>query len=260
MGRQRIATVAIESNKRYTNKSRLEDLSRVIDNTEADLFVFPAGYFSAGRKKAESIYSWIEQNIGYNKIVCLGVDGRVQKPWPKDQISLAVSSNKILACGRKFHPAPVEQGLTELADEFDTEEFSLPRIFTNGKKSYYLAVCYDSFGIRQRDLPNPGIDIIINNIHAFCQPGDGNSGDSYFARHGLAGASRQWECPVFAAAIFFERTIPKNWPTGVVWSLGKKSTRQWGYDKNHLEPVFLTHLSVSEGEARVQTYRIPHFG
>lgn len=45
--------------------------------------------------------------------------------------------------------------------------------------------------------------------------GYGPSGDVDFARKGFAGASQQWDCPVFGTAVFFDRAIPENWPTGV---------------------------------------------
>lgn len=254
MKKQRIATVSIQSEHRYSNKSRLADMNEIIRNIEADLFVFPAGYFSAGNRPAKSMYIWLEDHINCKQTVCVGVDGYIQKPWPKDQTSLTVSNNKTIACARKFYPAPVEKGLITLAGTYLCEENNWPREFYIGNKLCYMAVCYDSFGIRKQNILSHGADIAVNNIHAFYPQGSGNSGESYFARHGLAGLSRQWACPVFASAVFFDRKIPSNWPTGVYWNHGKKSTHQWSYDENPLKPIESLVMDVPEGSAKVQIF------
>ncbi|PXF60765.1 MAG: hypothetical protein C4B59_08050 [Candidatus Methanogaster sp.] len=79
----------------------------------------------------------------------------------------------------------------------------------------------------------------MNLVHSFYPVGEGSSGAPYFAKHGFAGASKQWDCPVFGAVVFFGRNILENWPTGVYWNQGSKSTVDWAYADN---PV------ISKGE------------
>jgi len=60
----------------------------------------------------------------------------------------------------------------------------------------------------------------------------GPAGTSFFAKHGFAGASKRWSCPVFGTAVFFSCNIPENWPTGVYWNQGSKNTKKWRYADN----------------------------
>lgn len=66
----------------------------------------------------------------------------------------------------------------------------------------FLAVCYDSFGIKHQKLRKRGVDLVFDLIHGFYPKGEGGSGEVYFAKHGLAGAAKQWNCPVFGAVVF----------------------------------------------------------
>ena len=63
-----------------------------------------------------------------------------------------------------------------------------------------MAVCYDGFGIKQKGISNFGIDVILDLVHGFGD--DYGVGHQYFAKHGFAGASKEWNCPVFGAAVF----------------------------------------------------------
>jgi hypothetical protein len=237
--KKRIATVLAKDRKEVSNSKRARILTEIVTSVNADVFVFPGGWFSAGRKRAEAIYADIEQSLkpiaGYS-YVCLGVDGRKQEPWAKDQTALAISKQGIVACARKFHSAPTEKSLVELADSYLEAEADLDRFFLLDERHCYLAVCYDSFGIRHQNIKNPNIDIVLTSIHGFFPVGQGNSGDTYFVRHGLAGASKQWNCPVFGSAIFFDREIPENWQSGVIWDKGDTPTQYWSYADNPLEP------------------------
>ncbi|WP_256242165.1 hypothetical protein [Bacillus sp. V3B] len=74
--------------------------------------------------------------------------------------------------------------------------------FSGEGEKFYTAVCYDSFGIKHNHIQNSGVHGILNLVHQFWSKGQGNSGDVFFARHGFAGASKQWECPIFGATVF----------------------------------------------------------
>lgn len=258
MNNYSVATVLVQSVKTHTNDGRLEDILKVISSIDADLFVFPGGYFSAGKQEAHTIYGKIESEIKSktNGVVCVGVDGRVQQPWAKDQTSVAISKKGIIACARKFYPAPAEKGLVELADGPHVLEQDKPRTFVFDGKKHYLAVCYDSFGIRHEKLNKNGVNVVVNNIHEFWPIGKGNSGAVYFAKHGLAGASKQWSCPVFAGAAFINRRIPENWPSGVMWNQGNKSTALWKYTDNIIKPTKNYDFAVNEGKIRINLYEL----
>jgi hypothetical protein len=153
------------------------------------------------------ILSEKERNI----IVSLGIDGKVGQ-YAKDQTGIAINKDGIEAIGRKFHPSPQEKGHVELAKDHLSKEENKSRVFDLNGRRYFLCVCYDSFGIKQKGIPNFGIDVILELVHGFYPKGEGSSGDVYFAKHGFAGASKQWGCPVFGAATFSNREIPERWP------------------------------------------------
>jgi len=186
-------------------------------------------------------------------IICLGMDGRVAQ-YAKDQIGIAISRNGIEAIGRKFHPAPQEKGHVELAKGHLSKEENKSRVFELNGKKYFLCACYDSFGIKQKGIPNFGVDVILDLVHGFYPKGKGSSGDVYFAKHGFAGASKQWGCLVFGAAVFFNRKIPENWPSGVYWNQGSKSTQEWRYADNPIKLKVKFEVGIKEGIALVRIY------
>lgn len=59
---------------------------------------------------------------------------------------------------------------------------------------------------------------------------ESHAGDVDFARKGFAGASQQWQCPVFGTATFFGREVPENWPSGVLFTDRDKSVRHFKYE------------------------------
>ncbi len=67
-------------------------------------------------------------------------------------------------------------------------------------------------------------------IHGF----EKGESEANFARHGLAGASAQWKCPVFASATFF-KPIPERWPSGVYWN-SKTYSSFCTYEKISINP------------------------
>ncbi len=247
-----VATVTLQSDddKDYPYNERMKALSEIVNHvsrkTHGDgVILFPGGWFYADKKEPCTTYNWAEKKIGEilgeieeRIFVCIGIDGRVSE-YAKDQVGIAISKDGIDAMGRKFHPTSQEDGNIKTADDYLSEEDGKSRIFELNGVKYYMCVCYDTYGLRHRDLPNPGVDVVLNLVHSFYPAGKGSSGASYFAKHGFAGASKQWDCPVFGAVVFFGRNILENWPTGVYWNQGSKSTVDWAYADN---PV------ISKGE------------
>jgi hypothetical protein len=262
-----VATVILQSNGKYSNNERLKVLSQIVDlvvkEKEGDgVILFPGGWFSADEEEARSLYEWVEKNVRNilsrnerNIVVCIGIDGRVTQ-YAKDQIGIAISKKGIEAIGRKFHPAPQEKGHVELAKDYQSKEENKPRVFDLNGRNYFLCACYDSFGIKQKGIPNFGIDVILDLVHGFYPKGEGGSGDVYFAKHGFAGASKEWDCSVFGAAVFFNREIPERWPSGVYWNQGGESTQKWRYEDNPIKPQFKFEVSIKEGIALVRIYNI----
>jgi hypothetical protein len=265
-----VAVVVLQSNGDYDNNSRLVVLERaceaVAELTQGDgVILFPAGWFRAGRQQARRLYPWLKEHVPailkrWNRrlIGCVGVDGRIRPSdeVPRDQIAVAIGSDGIVALGRKFFPTSAETGYTEIAPNPGAVEDGRQRTFELGGVRYFLCMCYDVFGVRKMPLPNPGAHVILDLAHGFWLKGEGPSGTSFFARHGFAGASREWRCPVFGTGVFFSRPIPPAWPSGVYWNQGAKSTQKWRYDDNPLRPIDERQLEVPEGPVVVRFYRI----
>ena len=234
-----IVTVTIKSNTThvYTNTSRMRLLEQVIDvYSSTSIILLPAGFFVLSKPKekkiieiAESVTAYLRENH-FPNVVAFGIDcdGGV------DQLAIAVNADGILAIGRKFHPTADEQGVIRSAVSFSELEMGYSRYFNVNGKRFYLAVCYDGFGVRQCNLANPGVDAILILAHQFWSRGEGPSGDVDFARKGFAGASLQWNCPAFGTAVFFDREIPANWPTGVIYKDAEKGVRHFRYQDNEL--------------------------
>jgi len=261
-----VATVVLQSNEQYSNEERMNVLSKVVKrlgNSSGDgVILFPGGWFYTDKEKPSTKYDWVEKRIkdilGEIKehiVVCTGIDGSVdEENYSNDQIGIAVSKNGIEAVGRKFHPASQEKGHVKLAESHSSEEDGKSRIFELNGVKYFMCVCYDTYGVRHKNLPNPGVDVVLNLVHCFYPKGEGPSGESYFARHGFAGASKQWKCPVFGTAVFFNRAIPERWPTGVIWNQGDKSTQKWKYEYNPLKYSEEFKFDITEGIALVRMY------
>ena len=266
-----IGTVILQSSEENpTYKDRLEELIQIIDSTvekiEGDgIILFPAGWFNTNSKEARTLYEKVERDVSKalgkydrNILVCVGIDGRIEKinrsNIAKDQIGIAVSKRGIEAIGRKFHPTNEEKGYIQIAGGKLSKEEGKSRIFELNGKKYYICVCYDIFGIKHLKLVNPGVDFVLNLIHRFNPKGAGGSGEIYFAKHGLAGASKQWNCPAFGAVVFFNRSIPENWPSGVYWTKGEESTQYWSYRDNPVYSKKRFRIIVKEGIASVRIY------
>jgi predicted amidohydrolase/copper chaperone CopZ len=262
-----VATAVLQSNEQYSNEERMKVLSKVVESileksSGNGVILFPGGMFSTGESEPKTYYNEVEKAIKgilskteRNIVVCTGIDGSVDvEGYSHDQIGISISKEGIEAIGRKFHPAPQEKGHVELAEKYSSKEDGKSRIFEWNGIKYYMCVCYDSYGIRHKNLTNPDVDVILNLVHCFYPVGKGPSGTSFFARHGFAGASKQWKCPVFGTAVFFNRSIPERWPTGVYWDQGDKNTPKWKYEDNPLKYSREFKVDISEGKASVKIY------
>ena len=237
-----VRTVLIESNDNYSNASRGKIVEKVINlyKEGSSILVFPGGTYKLDKitqKNLEAIGKEVKNYLSKSKadiIVCLGVDSSDYNMV--HQLGMAVSKKGILAIGRKFHPTAGEKHEIKKAESANAKEFGYDRTFTFQGKKCFLAVCYDGFGIKHQNLRKRGVDLIFDLIHGFYPKGSNlGSGDVYFAKHGLAGAAKQWDCPAFGAVVFFNRPVPPNWPSGVIWTKGKLSTQKWKYVDNPLK-------------------------
>jgi hypothetical protein len=255
-----IATCCVESMKKCNNLKRKNLLLQLINSLDnkADLLLLPAGFFKQENDIEHFEYLFtneIEDELNRydsNMIVCLGFDGGSKS----DQIGFAVSKNGIIGAGRKFYPTEGEDGFIRLAENYLSKEIGIERIFNIRNKKFYIAICYDGLGIRKKKLSNPGVDSILNLVHGFNPKGEGNSGDVYFAKHSFAGSSKQWGCPTFGAAVFEKRVISPNWPTGVLWDQGDKSTNNWKYDDNAISPESEEYISGKFEKALVRIFSL----
>lgn len=222
--------------------------------------LFPAGWFDAGNAPARDLIDWVVGHIrpvladaGGRVAVCVGADGR----GACDQLGLLVTYGGLAGLARKFHPAPAERDLgLVLADDHLCQEGSHDRIVTLWGRRFYMAVCYDVFGIPQLGLESPGVDAVLVLAHGFCPKGSGSSGDVDFARKGLAGASKGWGCPAFASAVFFDRPIPPAWPSGLLWNLGDESVKVWKYADNPLHKEVVSTVRPEADGVELHMYRV----
>jgi hypothetical protein len=220
------ALISQESGQVLSVQQRLQAASRVVSQVLAEptasdgLIVFPAGWIDTGDKDVKNALPDILSHLvplldrpGGQVVVTLGVDGNNGQ----DQVGLAVTREGVVAIGRKFYPTVWEQqdlGMEPRANYVSGDD-GMSRAFTVGRTKFYIAISHDTFGIIHGGHNNPDVDVVISLAHRFGRRGDG-SGDVDFARKGLAGVSKQWGCPVFAAANFVGRDIPPNWPSSVL--------------------------------------------
>ena len=251
-----VSTAVISSSelKAQSNKARTRLLRQIVEaDTSADVLLLPAGYYESGRmtkrriRLLEKDVTKILRQANSSAIVCVGVDYRDGD----DQLAYAISTEGIIAAGRKFHPTKEERGVIAQAPDFMTTENGMERTFQVKGSTCYLAVCYDGFGIRHLDIKNPGVDIFLDLVHHFYKKGHG-SGDVDFARKGFAGASMQWKIPVFGAVVFFGREVPARWPAGVMWS-GAESVKSFKYSDN--EMTWIERLETAWGKEKAVIYR-----
>ena len=232
-----IATALIGQRKRVKNRHRTLLLKKILQHLprSVDILLLPAGYYST-YENAKSLYTYVQgccmkllKRYAPQCTIVLGIDGRKHQ----DQIAIAINRKGIAGMARKFYAVKGE--IIKPAKDYLNGEAGYKRIFRLKGKDIYMAVCYDSFGIRHEETKSPGVDIILNLIHEFLPQGRMKSGDVYFIKHGMAGASKQWACPVFGSTVFIRREIPKNWQPGVLWNQRSMSTQKWRYKHNPLK-------------------------
>jgi hypothetical protein len=241
-----IVTAIIESDNKYSNKSQLLLLDEIIEKVDSniDIIILSGGFIKFSKQETTKISTLVSQitemlNKADKKlVVCFGIDA----PLEKNQLGIAITSGGILAPGRKFYPTKGEKGELHISGSAYEKELGYERSFHWKGKKYFIAVCYDSFGINHLELPKQGVDSIIDLIHGFDPKGEGPSGEAYFARHGLAGAAKQWKCPAFGSAVFFNRSLPLGWPSGIFWNKGKLSTQYFKYEDNPLKPFKIQEI------------------
>ncbi len=276
-----IATVTLQTiNDKFLNKSpqknaaqikdRLAALLRIIfklssESQDDGVILFPGGWFHNGREPAEFLFPLIEerikkvlQKIPAHIVVCLGIDGSMdEEGYDVDQLAIALDKTGFIAISRKFHVlTKTERDRVHLAPDYIHGGFGKPRIFSLNGVRFFPAVCYDTYGPQQRKLVNPGVDLIISHVHYFVPNTEsGPKGVVDFVRKGFAGASAQWLCPVFGAAIFIRRQIPKSWRTGMNYRTFSKSYLDSKIDENCLSPLkaFLDS-NLTEGSALIQIF------
>ena len=221
------------------NSDKLELLSNIIAHLtkDADILVLPAGFLNSKIKRPKTLFAEVERQMtklirknNDNLFICFGIDGRRKK----DQLALVVNRTGIVSAARKFHHM---DSSVELADNaFDLED-NKQRYFTIRGKRAYLAVCYDIFGISKFKLENEKkCDFVIGLIHGFGSSG----GDSDFARKGLAGVSKQWNVHTYASAVFSDNRNPTNWTSGVEWTHGNASVKDFTYDQIRIDSELKT--------------------
>ena len=251
-----VSTAIISSSElqAQSNRARTRLLRKIIDtNADTDILLLPAGYYES-RKMTKRRIRLLEKDVtkllrqaNSSAIVCIGADYRNGD----DQLAYAISTEGIIAAGRKFHPTKEERGVITQATGFMEKESGMERTFQVKGLTCYMAVCYDGFGIRHMDIKNPGVDIFLDLVHHFFKKGQG-SGDVDFARKGFAGASMQWQIPVFGAVVFFGREVPARWPAGVMWS-GAESVKSFKYSDNEI--TWIGRLETVWGKEKAVIYR-----
>lgn len=197
-----------------------------------DILILPAGFLNSRGKRPETIFDETEKLVSKlikkhndNLFICFGIDGRHKT----DQLALTINKSGIVAVARKFHHM---DNSIHLADNAYAIEHNKQRHFLIKGKRPYLAVCYDIFGISKFKLDNVNnCDFIIGVIHGFGSSG----GDSDFARKGLVGASKQWRVHSYASAVFSDNRNPTNWTSGVEWTHGNASVKNFTYDQIRID-------------------------
>jgi len=270
-----IATTTLEyaDENRYDTQVRLDILSAIIgelqDHTQGDapgLIILPGGWIYTGEKKPRTVFDCVEHAVvnklnGTDMTVCLGIDGGLNvENFAAEQVGLAINSMGIQAIGKKFCPSPQEKDHVSVCPKYTEGEDGFPRTFAFNGKTCFIAVCYDTYGVRQKGFPNPGADCVINLVHCFYPRGYGQQGERYpssevyFAKYGFVGASKQWECPVFGTAVFYHRRMPERWPSSVLWNCEDIDLKKWRYEYNTIRCRDLFTIPTDEGNVIVRIF------
>ena len=216
----------------------LEKLLKYIPS-DVNILLLPAGFLNSKKDTAISIFKDTEKKIktlirknNRDVHVCLGVDGLSKK----EQFALCINETGIVAVARKFYH--MDNSVQLAASPFEKEN-GKERFFNIANKTAYLAVCYDAFGISRSKEKRPDFDFVLNLVHGF----DNSGGDSDFARKGLAGAAKRWDLNVYASAVFADNRNAANWTSGVRWTHGANSVKDYKYDDIRIQPKVDTYTT-----------------
>ena len=251
-----VAAILLEYVSLYDESERKQLMQNVVDRlleevTDSCIALFPARYFQTTGdlnsyllNTCEWMRSELMKRLATSLALCVGIDGESEyygTPRWRDQLAVVVTCDGLCAVARKFYPAPTcrnefigEQDYLKKYPHLDIEQ-NTPRVFRWKGSSFYPAVCYDVFGIKWGKLVEMNFDAVLGLVHGFDPPGCGNSGWNYFVRLGFAGASYATKCPVFGAAVFFNRDAPCNFLTGVL-STHADGDKYWRFSQNQLPP------------------------
>jgi hypothetical protein len=239
-----ILTVTLEckDGKAPENEYRDEILKKVLQKFgKEDIILFSRGFYEVpvlDSTKEATIVNKVGKLLTDTKsdaIVCLGINANDNGNGQSEQIVTAITKSGIVAKGRKFYPTKDEKNNVQTAKFFDVKESGYERFFECKGKKFYLAVGYDVFGIRHCKIVNPGVNAVLNSVYRITPKGKG-SGFSYYIRYGFGGASLHWNCPVFGAAVFFERKVPETWQSGFQCNNRIQNLQSITYADNTLQP------------------------
>ena len=235
-----ICTAIIGGSKTFNkwDKTSIDDKEKLLNeilkniNPQSNILILPAGYFQVDHniinQTTNEIVSRITNELSQKNldtIVCLGIDG-LKHNLKIDQLGLAISKTGLIAKARKFHHM---DNSINLAKNAFSEEGQKSRFFTINNVNFYLAVCYDLYGINHNKLPkSKAPDKIIGMIHGFDLSDKGSAVD--FARKAMAGASKQWGSNCYSSAFFAENVSFENWPSGVNWKHDNDSVTSKKYE------------------------------
>jgi hypothetical protein len=266
-----VATFLLEDEERHEEHDRNAESLRILAQTVEQIsergpgvILLPAGWFWTGEDEAGTLYDWAEEQISplltgraADSVVCVGIDGNCgENDLNKDQTALAISSNGIIAAARKFWPTDEEAGQIIPSQGPLQGEQGWERVFSVSNRKMYLSVCYDVYGIRKGGQVNPGVDVVLNLAHQFNPKGEGSSSEPYFAKWGYAGAAKSWTCLVVGSVVFVRRSVPEDWPSGVLWTQGDLSPKKWRYDMNTMRSSEILHFKTGRGPATIRIYKL----
>jgi hypothetical protein len=290
-----VVTVVLECNddkKSPTNSQREKTFKNVIKGVidkfgKVDIILFPARFYMIDEKipeekqeqEEEQLITGVRnklQELDTDTFVCLGIDiGEKGEPNNK-QFAYAINRKKVEAKGRKFALDPDEKEIEKdkpgtyknlIAKHYNDEEMHKEagkkvlkeRFFMCKGIRFYLAVCYDVFGIqdtKREDIKKiKSFDAtILSLVHHFNKSGKG-SGSVYFATKGFGGASLKWGCYVFGAAVFFDGGDHTNWPSGFKCIDDKSitSSQDISYKHNELENKATPHSILPTDKSNPET-------
>lgn len=277
-----IATVILKSNLKISdekdpgnNPIRISEMEQIlrstIEKTSGDgVILFPGGWVHTQHERAESIYPKLELCVkeiltktDRNIKVCIGIDGFFDRPlsedpYDQDQMAITIDKTGIIAICRKFYPSDDnERKSIILAKNCYDGELGKPRIFELNGIRYFPFVCYDVYGPwhEPQKYLKPDANIGLNLIHRFRPKGEFLNQENYFPLNGWSEASCQWKIPVFGTSIFFRRSIPSDWPTGIIWTGGDvwKKPRYPDISLPHDSPIITIPLTEGSAEVRIFT-------